>query len=242
MQVDGEEPTLNIKFRALPYSVETGESEMIGIDTIVQASGTASLNATHEPTKRAKKPEAAGPSAQSELSQEEEECMFRCLKRVCYSPVVLTFDIVIASLTTRLNAVRTLESRVSLIKSYLSSLTEADLGSEASIDGKNPKLSHPILRNINSLLSHLSILSPAEQSSFSTEVLSQSNDVQLISLLGKLGESVKSMRELGRKTAIIQSSQQAANVRQDPRGNMQRFNQDFFSQGGQGGQDGGMYA
>jgi COP9 signalosome complex subunit 6 len=76
MQVDGEEPALNIRFRELPYSVETGESEMIGIDTIVQASGTASLNVTQEPTKRAKQPEADKQSSQTELSQEEEERRF----------------------------------------------------------------------------------------------------------------------------------------------------------------------
>jgi COP9 signalosome complex subunit 6 len=79
MQVDGEEPALNIRFRELPYSVETGESEMIGIDTIVQASGTASLNVTQEPAKHAKKSEADKQSSQTELSQEEEECKFPCV-------------------------------------------------------------------------------------------------------------------------------------------------------------------
>jgi COP9 signalosome complex subunit 6 len=76
MQVDGEEPGPNIKFRELPYSMETGESEMIGIDTIVQASGTASLNATQELTKRAQQTEQTESNKQSsqvELSQEEEE-------------------------------------------------------------------------------------------------------------------------------------------------------------------------
>lgn len=152
----------------------------------------------------------------------------------------------IASLSTRLNAVRTLESRVSLIKSYLSSLSEADLGVEASNE-KPTKLSHPILRNINSLLSHLSILSPAEQSSFATEVISQSNDVQLISLLGQLGENVKAMRELGQKSALIQSNRLTATAHQDPRSIMQRgighnLGHDFFTQGGRGGHDGGMYS
>lgn len=150
----------------------------------------------------------------------------------------------IASLNTRLNAVRTLESRVSLIKTYLSSLSDADFGTDASTENKSIKLSHPILRNINSLLSHLSILSPSEQSSFATEVLSQSNDVQLISLLGQLGENVKAMRDLGRKTAIIQTGRQVANnARQDPRSVIQRgFNQEFFAQGGPGGAESGMYS
>lgn len=126
----------------------------------------------------------------------------------------------VASLTTRLNAVRTLESRISLIKSYLSSLSHATLGLQDD-DDKHTKISHPIVRNVKSLLSHLSILSPAEQSSFTTEVISQSNDVQLISLLGQLGESVKAMRELGRKTAIIQASTKAAKARLDHRMGMQ---------------------
>lgn len=76
MQIDGEEQALNIRFRELPYSVETGESEMIGIDTIVQTSGTASLNATQEPTKRGQKTEKDKDSTQAQLSQEEEEREF----------------------------------------------------------------------------------------------------------------------------------------------------------------------
>jgi COP9 signalosome complex subunit 6 len=78
MQVDGEEPVLNIKFRELPYSVETGESEMIGIDTIVQGSSTASMNVipTQESSKQAQQTdsESKKPSSQVELTQEEEEC------------------------------------------------------------------------------------------------------------------------------------------------------------------------
>ncbi|CDM29436.1 hypothetical protein DTO013E5_5225 [Penicillium roqueforti] len=226
MQVDGEESVPNIKFRELPYSMETGESEMIGIDTIVQASGTASLNATQEPTKRAKQKEQKEPNKQSsqvELSQEEEE--------------------LIASLSTRLNAVRTLESRISLIKSYLSSLSEADFSLDRSKENTSAtKLSHPILRNVNSLLSHLSILSPSEQSTFTTEVLSQSNDVLLISLLGQLGDNVKAMRELGRKSAVIQTARHVATARKDSSMLQRGFNEDFYGPGGRGGPGSGMYS
>ncbi|KAJ5343070.1 uncharacterized protein N7506_002894 [Penicillium brevicompactum] len=192
MQVDGEEGKLSIKFRELPYSVETGESEMIGIDTI------------NRPNAHMQKKDKQ--RSETELSQADEE--------------------LVANLTTRLNAVRTLESRISLIKSYLSSLAHAGLGLQDSEDDKHTKLSHPIVRDVNSLLSHLSILSPAEQSSFTTEVISQSNDVQLISLLGQLGESVKSMRELGRQTAIIQASSKAAKSRLEYRIGMQMGGED----------------
>lgn len=73
MQVDGEEGKMSIRFRELPYSVETGESEMIGIDTIVQTSGTASLNAIQEPNKR-ESTKKGKQRSETELSQAEEEC------------------------------------------------------------------------------------------------------------------------------------------------------------------------
>ncbi|OQD88325.1 hypothetical protein PENANT_c004G04906 [Penicillium antarcticum] len=201
MQVDGEEPVLNIKFRELPYSVETGESEMIGIDTIVQGSTTASMNVlpTQESSKQAQQTESDGkkPSSQVELTQEEEE--------------------LISSLTTRLNAVRTLETRISLIKSYISTLSESDFVLDESKESTSAtKLSHPILRHINSVLSNLSLLTPAEESTFAAEVLSQSNDVLLVSLLGQLGENVKALRELGRKTAIVQGARQVSSARKNP--------------------------
>lgn len=122
-------------------------------------------------------------------------------------------SIVIASLNTRLNAVRTLGSRVSLIKSYLSSLSppsEEATRQEEPQTSSSASLSHPTLRNINSLLSNLSLLTPEEQSAFSAEILAQKNDVLLVSLLGQLGQNVSGMRELGRKAAIVNSIRQSA--------------------------------
>jgi COP9 signalosome complex subunit 6 len=47
MHIDGEEQLLNIKFRELPYSVETGEAEMISVDFIAGARGsTMAVEAT----------------------------------------------------------------------------------------------------------------------------------------------------------------------------------------------------
>jgi COP9 signalosome complex subunit 6 len=114
---------------------------------------------------------------------------------------------VIASLTTRLNAIRTLESRIRLIKSYLSSQRSSrlDKGESETKDPGGPSLSYPILRNISSLISHLSLLNPQDQESFAVESLEQANDVTLISLLGILGKSVQGMRELGKKLAIVET-------------------------------------
>lgn len=154
----------------------------------------------------------------------------------------LTTIAVIANLNTRLNAIRTLESRISLIKSYVSSISETNAADD---DPAAPKLSHTILRNINSLLSHLSILSPNEQSAFTSEVLSQSNDVLLVSLLGQMGESVKAVRELGRKSAIIQNARQAGNTRKAPELMRERFTDELYGSGmipGGGGGGASMYS
>lgn len=80
MQIDGEEPTLNIRFRELSYSVETGEAEMIGVDTIAKSSGTATrtettAQASAASSSRNLREEKQVEAGQSELSQEEEERM-----------------------------------------------------------------------------------------------------------------------------------------------------------------------
>lgn len=242
MQVDGEETRLNIRFRELPYSVETGEAEMIGLDTIAKSSGNASESQAQESTRQA----GQKTSTQAELPHQEEEC--RCLHSFLsfFSSAYLTnhpIVTVIGNLNTRLNAIRTLESRISLIKSYVSSIS-SDTESEKDSTTKDvpTALSHPILRNINSLLSHLSILSPPEQSAFATEVLSQNNDVLMVSLLGQLGQNAKALRDLGRKSALVSSARSNVPSRRNPPLAQSRFEDQLLAQGiGSGRGSGAMY-
>lgn len=124
----------------------------------------------------------------------------------------------------------------------MTSISETDPKNE---DPTAPKPSHAILRNIKSLLSHLSILSPHEDSTFASEVLSQSNDVLLVSLLGQMGESVKGMRELGRKSAIIQNARHAASGRKHHGLMQERFVDELYGPGmvsGGGSGAAGMYS
>ncbi|KAH1354366.1 hypothetical protein KXV70_002574 [Aspergillus fumigatus] len=222
MQIDSEEQSLSIRFRELPFSVETGEAEMIGIDTVARSARTAaalqpsgaSLGAPAQQDAQTSQKAEAGPAQPSPdtvvLSHEEEE--------------------LIASLNTRLNAIRTLESRISLIKSYLASVSHS---SEDQPTGTiNPPLSHPILRNINALLSHLSLLTPEPGSAFAAESLAQRNDVLLVSLLGQLGDSIKGMRELGRKTAIMNSIRQNNASRKTQLAMQSRLEDEFLSREG----------
>ncbi|PYH41998.1 COP9 signalosome complex subunit 6 [Aspergillus saccharolyticus JOP 1030-1] len=245
MQVDGEEqPVLSIKFRELPYSVETGEAEMIGIDTVARTARNAAVYPTAESTSQSlsqaepqsstaqqpppeETPQQQQPSAEPSvlLSPEEEE--------------------LIASLNTRLNAIRTLESRISLIKSYVSSISTATSSSSTSTTtttqpqshSQTPTLSHPLLRNINACLSHLSLLTPPEQSALAAETRAQANDVHLVALLGQLSHSISNMRELGKRTAILNNARRtmAAARKAAPAGGIGPFG----GTGGGGGRGGG---
>ncbi|EYE93574.1 COP9 signalosome complex subunit 6 [Aspergillus ruber CBS 135680] len=221
MQVDNEEQSLSIRFRELPYSIETGEAEMIGVDTVARSARNAASDTGAAPQQET---QTKGKKEQKDviLSPEEEE--------------------LVASLNTRLNAVRTLESRVSLIKSYISTLSTTGEAPDQGQETPNPSselLSHSHLRNINSLLANLSLLSPPEQSVFSAESLAQTNDVLLVSLLGQLGQSVKDMRELGRKAAIVNNMRQSMGMASRKGGKVARLENEFF-----GGREGssGMFA
>ena len=57
MHVDGEEGPLNLRFRELPYSVETGEAEMISVDFVAKGLGNAT--AVDATTKKSAKGQAS---------------------------------------------------------------------------------------------------------------------------------------------------------------------------------------
>ncbi|KAJ5737496.1 COP9 signalosome complex subunit 6 [Penicillium malachiteum] len=220
MQIDGEESGPGLRFRELRYSVETEESEMIGVNTIVQNSGTAAtethLTSTYTATsstsnnQQTTSEKKSAEKSTSGLTQEEEE---RTDPTFIYSLLYLNMHltrlnyIVIGNLTTRCNAIRTLESRIGLMKSYVSSIC-----SDPENASSSPEWSYPLLRDITSLISHLELLSPSEQSAFSTEVIAQKNDVLMASLLGRMGEGVKNLREVGYKNTIVRSQRQSNSI------------------------------
>lgn len=78
MQVDGEEQSLNIRFRELPYFVETGEMEMIGIDTVARSARNAAIveptgTSQQEGQSTADKKDRSQAADVTTLSPEEEE-------------------------------------------------------------------------------------------------------------------------------------------------------------------------
>jgi COP9 signalosome complex subunit 6 len=111
---------------------------------------------------------------------------------------------VIASLTTRSNAVRMLHSRIQLIKSYLAALPPSYLTTTTTTTTPTASLSHPHLRSILALASRLRLLIPADTASFTAESLAEQSDVALVSLLGSLSRSLQEIRELGSKFAVVE--------------------------------------
>ncbi|KAF4632442.1 hypothetical protein G7Y89_g5683 [Cudoniella acicularis] len=205
---DGE-PQLGLKFKELPYTVETGEAEMISVDFVARGGGNASaVDGTlkkaapaSEDTKGKGKTRAAKKSEDLEtdttrsddqhiLSREDEE--------------------LIASLTAKANAIKMLQARIKLIAVYLRNLPPSYIsntvpeGVEADDKTYTP-VNHSILRSIQALLTRLSLLIPADAAAFEQELLSEQNDVNLVSLLSTITNSIKDVRETGRKSAVVDS-------------------------------------
>lgn len=88
MQIDGQESSLNIKFRELPYSIETGETEMISVDFVARGGGNATSvqdpttsQATRKKTKTGSKDAAESAEEKhkndvTSISPEDEDCKF----------------------------------------------------------------------------------------------------------------------------------------------------------------------
>lgn len=198
---DGE-PQLALKFKELPYSVETGEAEMISVDFVARGGGNATAvdGTSKKPgagkgssgdkgkTRAAKKASEPDEEEKNPLSREDEE--------------------LIASLTAKANAIKMLHARINLIAIYLQNLPPSYISSTVS-KGPEPDekkftpVNHSILRSIQALLSRLSLLIPANSAAFEQELMSEQNDVNLVSLLSSITESIKDVRETGRKFAIV---------------------------------------
>lgn len=201
--------SLKVTFKELPYSVETGEAEMIGVDYVAKGAGNATAVATvvrkpsttTEPATKGKQRQEPDDEdeKQSEdqtiLSKEEEE--------------------LVASLTAKANAIKMLHARINLITTYLEHLPPSYIASGTVLpstqtspeDQTHTPINHTILRSIQALLNRLSLLIPSSSSStFSHELLSEQNDVNLISLLSTITDSIKSARDMGRKFAIVEQA------------------------------------
>lgn len=214
MQVDGDVAPL--LFRNIPYSVDTDETEMIAINYVAKGAGNAaaaddavreiSPGAAERAEKKGKKRADTGVESKTPMTNGTKEPS---------SALTPEEEDHIAGLTTRLNSVRMLQSRLSLISNFLQSQPPSHL-SDASIplsmSAPDPA-QLPHLRNVQALLTRLNLLTPktstAGPDDLSSASSAQANDVQLMQLLSLLGRDIQGMGEMGRKFATVDSAKQS---------------------------------
>ncbi|CAK7222598.1 hypothetical protein SBRCBS47491_004917 [Sporothrix bragantina] len=125
----------------------------------------------------------------------------------------------IATLTTRANAIRMLHARLQLLTKYLASLPEDALensgsATEAAAAGSSTRdsaavgVSLPILRSIQALVQRLPLVVPPPVAGvFEEEQQRQANDVNLISLLlDDMMQNISSARQVGDKFGVLDSA------------------------------------
>ncbi|KAK6224587.1 signalosome subunit [Colletotrichum tabaci] len=203
-KMDDGESKLKLRFRELPYTVETGEAEMISMDHVARGAGNAT--AIEAPKDTSAKPkvqlvESGGKRrvvesddkahTEAQLSPEEEE--------------------MVAALTAKANAVKMLQGRIRLITTYLERLPPEYLSGKeqsatATADGMHTTPSHTILRQIQALVSRLDLVVPSDADAFEKEVLCEENDVAITSRLNDLMQSINGMRDLGKKFGIAETA------------------------------------
>lgn len=219
MQYTGDVPSLALRFRELPYTIETGDAEMIGVDFVAKGGANAAAQANGITSTDAKdtastKNKGKGKGKSNEAEKQPNGTLSE--KQIPLSPEE---EESIASFTTKVNAIRMLRQRISLIKLYLNQLPRCYLN-DASIHTceAHPQVSHTILRSIVALLARLPLLTPStpapasgradqqpqpQTSLYAQESAAQAADVALVSLLGALGDTLQSAQQVGKKFTVV---------------------------------------
>ncbi|TKA64413.1 hypothetical protein B0A55_10404 [Friedmanniomyces simplex] len=233
-----------IKFRELSFEVETGEAEMIGVDTVAKAGSTAMAvqkGDAAQTGESSKKATGKGKGKAKEKDKDDEGEMASML-----SP---EDDELIASLTAKTNAIRMLNQRINLIRSYLDTMPTSYLTDPSSTTPPPDTTNHSLLRSVNSLLSRVPLLAPQTPSvtlsngheeaapapsapvpppsGIHAAGAKERQDVHLTSLLAALSRSVAEAQSMGSKFHIV--SREKDN----------KARTTFGSSGGRGGGGGG---
>ena len=223
MQSGGEGPSLVLRFRELPYTIETGDAEMIGVDFVAKGGANAAAlpnnasKGTNDTPPQQTKTKGKGKAKASDADGQPNGIAVQ--EQVYLSPEE---EETIVTLTTKANAIRMLRQRITLIKSYLNSLPPCYLN-DPSIQKcePHPQISHAILRSIAALLARLPLLTPSTPaqnsrptnqqakppgSLFAQESAAQAADVALVSLLGQLGDTLQLAQQVEKKYVVVEQA------------------------------------
>lgn len=212
MDIDGAVQNKALKFRELVYSVETGEAEMIAVDFVARGGGNATAvdgsAAAALKTESSQAEEDKGKKTRGKQKEKEKK------EETIDESIVLTAedDELLSTLTAKMNAIRMLNRRISLIRAYLASLPPSHLSDSSLPMNPTPSADHPlplnhsILRSISAMLARINILAPPDAEAFTLESQQEASDVQLVQLLSSITNSVSAAKDLGRKSQIVESS------------------------------------
>ncbi|KAK3996137.1 hypothetical protein QBC44DRAFT_158127 [Cladorrhinum sp. PSN332] len=223
---DSENPTRMVpRFRKLPYTIETGEAEMIAMQFIREGGANASSS---EPTildqfdkkiavddGKGKRRAVAAKDRKGKGKQKEEAPV-----EAVNSPDANLTKIeteYMSALQGKANALKMLKARLNLIITYLARLPPAFTTGNETIaqaaeaarasGGQYTVPVNNILRHINALVTNIELVAPAEH--LRKEILQETNDVNLIALVADLLTSADEVREVGRKAALVEQYRQS---------------------------------
>lgn len=216
VQDDGEDKEmkdgdaqLKQKFREIPFSVETGEAEMISMSSVA-AGATNALSAQQK--EHEKEPDTKG-KAKAKAKGKGKEVATDAGEKIDPETVPLSKEDeeMVSAIQTKINAIKMLKSRIDLIIKYLEKLPPpymAEVEAEAAGDG-HTEPSQTLLRLIQALVHRLSLVEPADAEEFKMELLREENDVQTIRLLNELMGQVNDTRDVGRKFSAVEAGKAA---------------------------------
>lgn len=211
MQIDSSE--VGLRFRHVPFTIDTDETEMIAINYVAKGAGGA--GAVSLPAPAAQTSEASS----SKLEAAEQEKTVAPTRGPALTPEE---EDQIAGLTTRLNAIKMLQERIQLMSKLVASVPASYL-SDTSVTltpDSPPQNQLAQLRQIQALLTRLSLLTPssqAESEGLRQAGQAQANDVAITSILSMLGSDLQGLTELGRKFSTVEQ-QKAIRTKGKPGG------------------------
>ena len=215
---DGE-----IKFRELAYEVETGEAEMIGVDFVATGGGNATAVPKADTTAAPSSTQEAGSSKDKDKDKKtkgkgkaKDQAGEDADSENATSALSAEDEELIASLTAKSNAIKMLNTRLNLIRSYLQTLPPSYLTDASSTEAPAGTTNYTLLRSINAMLSRLPLLAPPtmtsetttqdavlQPSSLTSAAEKEKQDVHLSTLLATLTRSISEAQTMGMKFSIV---------------------------------------
>ncbi|UNI21922.1 hypothetical protein JDV02_007867 [Purpureocillium takamizusanense] len=210
-KMDDGESKLKLKFREVPYSVETDETEMISMNYVASGGGSAAVaSAPSKEERPTRSVESNGKGKRRLVESENEDSKGQALDEDNV-PLTREEEETLASLTTKANAIKMLHSRIRLLVAYLEHLPSSFVNGlttdDDSMDTEYSTVpSLPILRQIQALVSRLDLIIPSDKDAYEREIRQETNNVHLVGLLNQMMQGVTEARHVGKKFHIIEAA------------------------------------